>query len=32
VELIENSAPGDEPGAVGRFIKGLRQPAPAQTR
>jgi len=26
VELIAKSAPGTEPGAVARFIKGLRQP------
>ena len=32
VELIEKSAPGTEPGAVARFIKGLRQPVPALAR
>jgi tryptophan synthase alpha chain len=32
VELIERSAPGDAPGAVARFIKGLRQPEAALTR
>jgi len=32
VELIEKSAPGTEPGAVARFIKGLRQPAVALAR
>jgi tryptophan synthase alpha chain len=32
VELIERSAPGTEPGAVARFIKGLRQPVPALAR
>jgi tryptophan synthase alpha chain len=32
VELIERSAPGDAPGAVSRFIKGLRQPEAALTR
>ena len=32
VELIERSAPGDAPGAVARFIKGLRQPQAALTR
>jgi tryptophan synthase alpha chain len=29
VELIERSTPGRAPGAVARFIKGLRQPATA---
>jgi tryptophan synthase alpha chain len=32
VELIERSAPGEAPGAVARFIKGLRQPEAALTR
>lgn len=32
VELIERSAPGEAPGAVARFIKGLRQPAMALAR
>jgi tryptophan synthase alpha chain len=32
VELIERSAPGDAPGAVARFIRGLRQPEAALTR
>jgi tryptophan synthase alpha chain len=32
VELIEKSAPGTEPSAVARFIKGLRQPAAALAR
>ena len=32
VELIEKSAAGTEPGAVARFIKGLRQPAVALAR
>jgi tryptophan synthase alpha chain len=32
VELIERSAPEEAPGAVARFIKGLRQPAAALTR
>ena len=31
VELIERSAPGEEPGAVARFIRGLRQPEAALT-
>ena len=29
VELIERSTPSEAPGAVARFIKGLRQPEPA---
>ena len=32
VELIERSTPGEAPGAVARFIKGLRQPAVALAR
>jgi tryptophan synthase alpha chain len=32
VELIERSTPDSAPGAVARFIKGLRQPAAALTR
>ena len=32
VELIERSTPEDAPGAVARFIKGLRQPEAALTR
>ena len=32
VELIERSAPEEAPGAVSRFIKGLRQPEAALTR
>jgi tryptophan synthase alpha chain len=32
VELIEKSAPAEAPGAVARFIKGLRQPVPALAR
>jgi len=32
VELIERSTPETAPGAVARFIKGLRQPAAALTR
>jgi tryptophan synthase alpha chain len=32
VELIERSAPGTEPGAVARFIEGLRLPAEAPAR
>lgn len=30
VELIERSTPEQAPGAVARFIEGLRQPVPAQ--
>jgi tryptophan synthase alpha chain len=30
VELIERSASGQAPGAVARFIEGLRQPQPAE--
>ena len=30
VELIERSTPEEAPGAVARFIEGLRQPQPAQ--
>jgi tryptophan synthase alpha chain len=30
VELIERSSPEQAPGAVARFIEGLRQPVPAQ--
>jgi len=32
VELIEKSAPGQAPGAVARFIEGLRQPHVVQAR
>jgi len=32
VELVERSGPADAPGAVARFIKGLRQPEAALTR
>jgi len=32
VELIERSTPETAPGAVARFIRGLRQPAAALTR
>jgi tryptophan synthase alpha chain len=32
VELVEKSTPETAPGAVARFIKGLRQPAAALTR
>jgi len=32
VELIENSTPEEAPGAVARFIKGLRQPQAALAR
>ncbi len=32
VELVEKSAPAEAPGAVARFIKGLRQPAVALAR
>ena len=32
VELIERSSPEEAPGAVARFIKGLRQPSAALTR
>jgi len=32
VELIERSTPADAPGAVARFIKGLRQPETALAR
>ncbi len=32
VELIERSAPAEAPGAVARFIKGLRQPETALVR
>jgi tryptophan synthase alpha chain len=32
VELIERSTPGEAPGAVARFIRGLRSPHAALAR